>query len=91
MLSDNVSGAYQLTETILRTGRREIAFVGSVNATSSIMDRYLGYTKALLRAGLEPRADWRLEDCAVPDTGCRRMWPWQDMTISDIPPSAIRR
>ena len=26
------------------------------------MDRYLGYTKALLRAGLEPRADWRLED-----------------------------
>lgn len=62
VLSDNVSGAYQLTETILRTGRREIAFVGSVNATSSIMDRYLGYTKALLRAGLEPRADWRLED-----------------------------
>ena len=46
VLSDNVSGAYQLTETILRTGRREIAFVGSVNATSSIMDRYLGYTKA---------------------------------------------
>ena len=41
VLSDNVSGAYQLTETILRTGRREIAFVGSVNATSSIMDRYL--------------------------------------------------
>ena len=51
VLSDNVSGAYQLTETILRTGRRDIAFVGSVNATSSIMDRYLGYTKALLRAG----------------------------------------
>ena len=62
VLSDNVSGAYQLTETILRTGRSKIAFLGSVNATSSIMDRYLGYTKALLRAGIEPRADWRLED-----------------------------
>lgn len=62
VLSDNVSGAYQLTETILRTGRSKIAFLGSVNATSCIMDRYLGYTKALLCAGIEPRADWRLED-----------------------------
>lgn len=62
VLSDNTSGAYQLTEHLLHTGRRRIAFLGSVGATSSIMDRYLGYTKALLRAGIEPRADWRLED-----------------------------
>ena len=62
VLSDNVSGEYQLTEHLLQTGRRRIAFVGSVWATSSIMDRYLGYTKALLRAGIEPRADWRIDD-----------------------------
>ncbi len=62
VLSDNVSGEYQLTEQLLKTGRRKIAFVGSVWSTSSIMDRYLGYTKALLRAGIEPRADWRIED-----------------------------
>ena len=62
VLSDNVSGEYQLTEHLLKTGRRKIAFVGSVCSTSSIMDRYLGYTKALLRAGIEPRADWRIED-----------------------------
>ena len=62
VLSDNASGAYQLTEHLLQSGRRKIAFVGSVCATSSIMDRYLGYCKALLRAGLEPRADWRIED-----------------------------
>lgn len=62
VLSDNTSGAYQVTEHLLKSGRRKIAFVGSVEATSSIMDRYLGYTKALLRAKLEPRADWRIED-----------------------------
>lgn len=62
VLSDNVSGEYQITEHLLATGRRRIGFVGSVWATSSIMDRYLGYTKALLRAGIEPRADWRIDD-----------------------------
>lgn len=60
--SDNVSGSFQITEHLLQTGCRKIAFVGSVRATSSIMDRYLGYCRALLQAGIEPRADWRLED-----------------------------
>lgn len=62
VLSDNTSGGYRMTEHLLSTGRRRIGFVGSVRATSSIMDRYLGYCRALLAAGIEPRADWRLED-----------------------------
>lgn len=62
VLSDNTSGGYQMTEHLLASGRRKIGFVGSVTATSSIMDRYLGYCRALLRAGIEPRPDWRLED-----------------------------
>lgn len=62
ILSDNVSGACQVTTHLLSTGRKKIAFVGSITATSSIMDRYLGYCRALLSAGIEPRADWRLED-----------------------------
>lgn len=59
---DNVTGAYRLTNHLLKRGRTEIGFVGSIFATSSIMDRYLGYTKALLRAGRKPRDEWRLED-----------------------------
>lgn len=62
VLSDNTSGAYMVTQHLLSTGRRRIAFVGSICATSSIMDRYLGYCRALLHAGIEPRADWRIED-----------------------------
>lgn len=60
--SDNVAGGYRLTSHLLETGRKDIGFAGSIHATSSIMDRYLGYTKALLRAGITPRMDWVLED-----------------------------
>lgn len=60
--SDNVAGGYRLTRHLLRTGRNEIAFVGSINATSSIMDRFLGYSKALMKAGLSVRSDWIIED-----------------------------
>ena len=60
--SDNLVGGYQLTRHLLDSGRRKIGFVGSIHATSSIMDRFLGYTKALLRAGLPVRMDWVLED-----------------------------
>lgn len=62
VISDNLDGGYTLTEYLLRIGRREIGFVGSICATSSIMDRYLGYQKALRLAGLTPREEWLLED-----------------------------
>lgn len=60
--SDNVTGAYRLTSHLIQTGRCDIGFVGSIFATTSIMDRYFGYTKALLQAGIEPRQEWRIED-----------------------------
>jgi LacI family transcriptional regulator len=62
VLSDNEAGGYALTRHVLATGRSRIAFVGSILATSSIMARYLGYTKALYRAHLFPRQDWLIED-----------------------------
>ena len=62
--SDNVAGGCRLTGHLLQTGRRNIGFVGSVHATSSILDRYLGYTKALMRANIPVRSDWVLEDRA---------------------------
>lgn len=60
--SDNVTGGCRLTKHLLQTGRTEIGFVGSIHATSSIMDRFLGYTKALLQAGIPIRSEWVLED-----------------------------
>ncbi len=60
--SDNVTGGYRLTRHLLDTGRDRIGFVGSVLSTSSIMDRFLGYCKALRRANIPLRPDWVLED-----------------------------
>lgn len=60
--SDNLTGGYRLTQHLIRSGRTRIGFVGSIYATSSIMDRFLGYSKALLQAGIPVRMDWVLED-----------------------------
>ena len=62
VVSDNLIGGFRVTNALLKAGYREIGYVGSILATSSIMDRYLGYTKALRRAGIPIREEWRLED-----------------------------
>lgn len=62
VISDNPDGGFALTEHLLAAGRRRIGFVGSIRATSSIMDRYLGYQRALRMAGIVPREEWLLED-----------------------------
>lgn len=62
VIGNNISGSYTLTKHLLDSGRKKIGFVGSIGATCSIMDRYLGYCRALLQAGVEPNPAWRLED-----------------------------
>lgn len=62
VIGNNITGGYMLTRHLLDTGRKNIGFVGSINATTSIMDRYLGYVRALHQAGIEPNPVWRIED-----------------------------
>lgn len=62
IVSDNLNGGFMLTRHLLQSGRRQIGFVGSIHATTSIMDRYLGYCRALLANDLTPTPHWRLED-----------------------------
>lgn len=51
--TDSFGGMEQLTRLLIKEGITDLAFVGSVMATKNITDRYLGYCKALDRAGLE--------------------------------------
>lgn len=60
--SDNLAGSYLMTNHLIQAGRKKIGFVGSRRATSSIMDRFLGYTKAMLCANLCVEEKWILED-----------------------------
>ena len=62
VISDSRVGAYRMAEYLLSLGYRRIAYVGSVTATSSIMDRYLGLCAALLKHGIEPEKALRIED-----------------------------
>jgi LacI family transcriptional regulator len=50
--SNNFLGSYNLTKLLIASGHKKIAFVGSTWATTSILDRYLGFCKAMLEAGL---------------------------------------
>lgn len=62
VVGDNAYGCYRLTSHLIRNGHRAIGFVGSRRATSSIMDRYLGYYRAMLLHDLPIREDWILPD-----------------------------
>lgn len=59
---DNFFSGYTLTNLLLEQGHREIAYVGSIGATSSIQDRYLGYYKALIGKGISLNKDYVIED-----------------------------
>ena len=62
VVGDNIYGTYRLTSHLIRRGHREIGFVGSIRTTSSIMDRYLGYYRAMLVNDLPVREKWVLPD-----------------------------
>lgn len=47
VISDGFYGAFSITTHLIRQGHKRIGFVGSVDATSSIADRFWGYRKAL--------------------------------------------
>lgn len=47
IVTDSYGGMQQLTERLILQGFRRFCFVGTPQATRSIMDRYMGYCKAL--------------------------------------------
>lgn len=62
IVSDSVYGSYLLTNYLIDNGHKKIGFIGDVFATSSILDRYLGYYKSLLQHEIQLREDWVIKD-----------------------------
>ena len=62
VVGDNSYGCYRLTSHLIKNGHTRIAFVGNIRATSSIMDRFLGYARAMLAHNLPAREDWVIRD-----------------------------
>lgn len=62
VVGDSAYGSYRLTSHLIKNGHTKIGFVGEPMATSSIMDRYLGFYRALISHGLSLRRDWIIPD-----------------------------
>ncbi len=62
VISNSFYGTYALTNYLFEMGHTNIGFVGTVLATKSITDRYLGYMKSLMEHGKSIREDWVLDD-----------------------------
>ena len=62
VVSNSFYGTYLLTNYLFDKGHKNIAFVGTVLATKSITDRFLGYQKSLMEHGIPIREDWVLKD-----------------------------
>ena len=62
VISDNYYDSYLMTDQLVMLGHKKIGFIGTVTATSSIHDRFLGYVKCLMEHGLPYRAEWTLDD-----------------------------
>ena len=62
IISDGYYGMYTVTSYLLAMGHRKISFVGTVNSTSSISDRYFGYCRAMLEHGIEVTPDMVIPD-----------------------------
>lgn len=62
VVSDGQSGCFQLTRYLIEHGHKSIGFVGNVHRTTSIMDRYSGYLRAMALANLPVREHWIIPD-----------------------------
>lgn len=62
VISDNFYGMYLMTELLFEKGFEDIGFIGSIYATSSIMDRYCGFMKSMLEHRKNIHPEWVIED-----------------------------
>lgn len=68
VIPNNFLGGQKMVGELLQLGHEHIGFVGTLRATNSIDDRYLGGMKALMEKGLSYEADWLIDD-RDPETG----------------------
>ena len=62
VVSDNYYDSYLMTEQLVSLGHKRIGFIGTVTATSSIHDRFLGYIKCLMEHRIPYEQKWTLDD-----------------------------
>ena len=80
--TDNFFGTYEITNTLIEKGHTKIAFVGNLNLTSSIQDRFLGYYKSILEYRLPFKDSWIINDRTDDSV-------WIDIALPEDMPTAF--
>lgn len=62
VVSDGMYGCQMLTNYLIEKGHKRIAFVGTIKASNSIIDRYLGFYKALIQNNIPLIPEYVLDD-----------------------------
>lgn len=62
VISDGYYGTYLLMNYLIQHGHKKIGFVGNIDATGSIADRFWGYRKALRENGIDFEDKWEILD-----------------------------
>lgn len=57
---ENFYSSYYLTKYLINHGHKKIGFIGDIYKANSILNRYLGYTRAMLKAKLPINPEWIL-------------------------------
>ena len=52
IVTDNIVGSYNITKYVIQQGHIQIGYVGSIQVTSSLFERWCGYMGAMMDAGL---------------------------------------
>ena len=86
IISNGYFGSYRLTQYLYQLGHRSIAFVGTVDATESIADRYWGYRKSMLQNKLDIPDEWLIPDRNSVTGNLNRSMTWD---IPDPMPTAF--
>lgn len=62
VISDSYYGTYELTNYLIQQGHKKIGFVGNVDDTNSIADRFWGYRRALRENHIKFETQWEIKD-----------------------------
>ena len=82
--TDNFFGTYEITNNLIDKGHKEIAFVGNLNLTSSIQDRFLGYYKSILEYKLCFKNSWIISDRTDDNVWIDIRLPEEDMPTAFV-------
>ena len=63
-LADSCLGGWEITRYLIGCGHRDIGCLSSIGSGYNAQDRYFGFCKTLLEAGLTPKAEWIISNRA---------------------------